>query len=408
MPPATVLTVNDLAKSYGPDEVFRDVSFQVADREHVALVGVNGAGKSTLLRAVAGLEPASSGEISIARGARVAVLAQEPRFESNRSVRQEAQLAFDEALSAMARMRELEAAMQAATGASLDELFAEYERLSLHFEVSGGFDVEHRTDEVLMGLGFNAEQMEEPVRTLSGGQKTRVALAKALLADPDLLLLDEPTNHLDLEMLEWLEGFLGSWRGAFLVVSHDRYFLDRVTNRTLDLSFGRLEDYPAPYGRYLRLREERLARRLQEYEEQQELIARTEEFIRRYKAGQRSREAKGRQTRLDRLERIDRPQEQPGLTLRVQPTIRSGREVMTATPLRVGYDGAGNERVLVDHARATGRAGRSRRHHRTERQRQIDASEISRRRASSTLRESRVRHKRQGRLLRSGSRGPSG
>jgi len=347
MPPSTVLTVNDLAKFFGPDEIFRDVSFQVADREHVALVGVNGAGKSTLLRIIAGLDTASAGEIAIARGARMAVLAQEPRFESQRTVRQEAQLAFDEALTALARMRELELAMQSASGGSLDQLFEEYERLSLHFEVSGGFDVEHRTEEVLMGLGFSSEQMDEPVRTLSGGQKTRIALAKALLADPDLLLLDEPTNHLDLGMLDWLEGFLGSWRGAFLVVSHDRYFLDRVTSRTLDLSFGRLEDYPAPYGRYLLLRTERRARQLQEYEEQRELIARTEEFIRRYKAGQRSREAKGRQTRLDRLERLDRPQEHAALTLRVQPTIRSGREVLTATPLRVGYSDSGGERVLV-------------------------------------------------------------
>src|SRR5829696_5807303 len=347
MPPSTVLTVNDLAKFYGPDEVFRGVSFQVADREHVALVGVNGAGKSTLLQIIAGLDTASAGEIAIARGARMAVLAQEPRFESQRTVRQEAQLAFDEALTALARMRELELAMQSASGGSLDQLFEEYERLSLHFEVSGGFDVEHRTEEVLMGLGFSSEQMDEPVQTLSGGQKTRIALAKALLADPDLLLLDEPTNHLDLGMLDWLEGFLGSWRGAFLVVSHDRYFLDRVTSRTLDLSFGRLEDYPAPYGRYLLLRAERRARQLQEYEEQRELIARTEEFIRRYKAGQRSREARGRQTRLDRLERLDRPQEHAALTLRVQPTIRSGREVVTATPLRVGYSGSGGERVLV-------------------------------------------------------------
>jgi ATP-binding cassette, subfamily F, member 3 len=347
MPPSTVLTANDLAKSFGPDEIFRDVSFQVADREHVALVGVNGAGKSTLLRIIAGIETASEGEIAIARGARVAVLAQEPRFESQRTVRQEAQLAFDEALTALARMRELEIAMQSASGDILDQLFEEYERLSLHFEVAGGFDVEHRTEEVLMGLGFSSEQMDEPVRTLSGGQKTRIALAKALLADPDLLLLDEPTNHLDLGMLDWLEGFLSSWRGAFLVVSHDRYFLDRVTNRTLDLSFGRLEDYPAPYGRYLLLRAERRARQLQEYEEQRELIARTEEFIRRYKAGQRSREAKGRQTRLDRLERLDRPQEHAALTLRVQPTIRSGRDVLTATPLRVGYFGTSGERTLV-------------------------------------------------------------
>jgi ATP-binding cassette, subfamily F, member 3 len=347
MPPSTVLTVNDLAKFFGPDEIFRDVSFQVADREHVALVGVNGAGKSTLLRIIAGVDAASEGEIAVARGARVAVLAQEPRFESQRTVRQEAQLAFDEALTALARMRELEHAMQSASGDALDQLFAEYERLSLHFEVAGGFDVEHRTDEVLMGLGFSSEQMDEPVRTLSGGQKTRIALAKALLADPDLLLLDEPTNHLDLGMLDWLEGFLGSWRGAFLVVSHDRYFLDRVTSRTLDLSFGRLEDYPAPYGRYLLLRAERRARQLQEYEEQRELIERTEEFIRRYKAGQRSREAKGRQTRLDRLERLDRPQEHAALTLRVQPTVRSGRDVLTSSPLRVGYSGSHGERFLV-------------------------------------------------------------
>ena len=347
MPPATVLTVNDLTKLFGPDEIFRDVSFQVADREHVALVGVNGAGKSTLLRIIAGMDSATQGEIAIARGARVAVLAQEPRYESDRTVRQEAQLAFDEALSALARMRELEDDMQSASGEVLDQLFQEYERLTLHFEVAGGFDVEHRTDEVLMGLGFGSEQMDEPVRTLSGGQKTRVALAKALLADPDLLLLDEPTNHLDLGMLDWLEGFLGIWRGAFLVVSHDRYFLDRVTSRTLDLSFGRLEDYPAPYGRYLVLRAERRARQLQEYEEQQELIARTEEFIRRFRAGQRSREARGRQTRLDRLERLDRPQEHAALTLRVQPTIRSGREVVAATPLRVGYSSSGGERVLL-------------------------------------------------------------
>ncbi|MDF3017496.1 MAG: transporter related protein, partial [Thermomicrobiales bacterium] len=357
MPPATVLTVNNLAKFFGPDEIFRDISFQVADREHVALVGVNGAGKSTLLRIIAGIETASEGEIAIARAARIGVLAQEPRFESQRTVRQEAQLAFDEALTALARMRELELAMQTASGDVLDQLFEEYERLSLHFEVAGGFDVEHRTDEVLMGLGFSSEQMDEPVRTLSGGQKTRIALAKALLADPDLLLLDEPTNHLDLGMLDWLEGFLSSWRGAFLVVSHDRYFLDRVTSRTLDLSFGRLEDYSAPYGRYLLLRAERRARQLQEYEDQRELIARTEEFIRRYKAGQRSREARGRQTRLDRLERLDRPQEHAALTLRVQPTIRSGREVLTATPLRVGYAGSSGERALVSTPELRGERG---------------------------------------------------
>lgn len=346
MPPSTVLTATNLAKSFGPDQIFRDVSFQVADREHVALVGVNGAGKSTVLRIVSGVDHPTEGEVAVARGARMAVLNQEPRFEVDRTVRDEARLAFADALAAMERMRELEHAMQSASGGELNELFEEYERLSLHFEVAGGYDVEHRTDEVLTGLGFTAEQMEQSVTTLSGGQKTRVALAKLLLSDPDLLLLDEPTNHLDLNMLEWLEEFLASWRGAFLVVSHDRYFLDRVTNRTLDLSFGRLEDYPAAYAKYLALREERMERRRIEYEDQQELIARTEEFIRKYKAGQRSREARGRQTRLDRLERLERPQEHSALKLHTTPTLRSGREVLTTSPLRVGFESATGEIAL--------------------------------------------------------------
>lgn len=343
----TILTVTGLAKSFGPDQIFSDLSFQIADREHVALVGVNGAGKSTLLHIIGGVESPSAGEVAVARGARVTFLPQEARFDSQRTVREEARDAFAVALAAGERMRELEQLMQSASGEELDQLFAEYERLSLHFEASGGYDVEHRTDEILSGLGFDLEQLDQPVHTLSGGQKTRVALAKALLADPDLLLLDEPTNHLDLGMLEWLEGFLASWGGACLIVSHDRYFLDRVTSRTLDLSFGRLEDYPAPYARYLDLREERMARRRLEYQEQQELIARTEEFIRRFRAGQRSREARGRQTRLDRLERIERPQEHVPLKLRSAPVLRSGRIVVETTPLSIGYERPGENRVLV-------------------------------------------------------------
>lgn len=347
MAQSTILTATDLARSFGPDEIFHDVSFQISEREHVALVGTNGAGKSTLIRILAGLDTPSHGEVAVARGARVAILAQEPRFESDRTVREEARQAFQSALDAQARMRELELAMQSANDDSLDELMAEYERLSLHFEVAGGYDVEHRTDEILSGLGFTAEQIDQPAQHLSGGQKTRLALAKVLLFDPDLLLLDEPTNHLDLGMLEWLEGFLNGWGGACIIISHDRYFLDKVTKRTLELSHGQLEDYPAPYGRFLELRAERLVRRLREYEEQQEYIARTEEFIRRYKAGQRSREARGRQTRLDRLERIERPQDHPELNLKPHVSLRSGRDVITSTPLRVGYRQETEERLLV-------------------------------------------------------------
>ncbi len=347
MPATTILAVTELAKTFGSEAVFADVSFQLAEREHAALVGANGAGKSTLLRIVAGVEYASSGTVAHAGGSRVTYLPQEARFASKRTVRDEARLAFASALQAAERMRDIEHRMAQAEDGELESLLTEYGRLQAHFETSGGYDVEHRTDEVLMGLGFAQDQFDQPVNLLSGGQKTRVALAKALLAEPDLLLLDEPTNHLDLEMLEWLETFLRLWSGACLIVSHDRYFLDRVTTRTFDLAFGRLEDYPAPYARYLVLREEREARRLQEYEEQQAFIARTEEFVRKYKAGQRSKEARGRQTRLERLERIARPQEHEGLSLRVNPALRSGRTVLSLSPLRAGYVDSGGEHELV-------------------------------------------------------------
>ena len=342
-----ILTVTDLGKSFGPEEIFAGVSFQLAEREHAALVGVNGAGKSTVLRIVAGTEEQTSGVVARATGARIAYLPQEARFDSERTVREEARLGFAEALAAGDRLRELEQVMSSADVTDLDAVLAEYDRIQARFEAAGGYDVEHRTDQVLFGLGFVEAQFDEPVSRLSGGQKTRVALAKSLLSDPDLLLLDEPTNHLDLEMLEWLETFLRSWNGACLVVSHDRYFLDRVTTRTLDLSFGRLEDYPAAYAKYLPLRDERMARRRQEYEEQQEYILRTEEFIRKYKAGQRSKEARGRQTRLDRLERIERPQEHEGINLRMNTPLRSGRDVVTTTPLKVGYTDPDGQALLV-------------------------------------------------------------
>jgi ATP-binding cassette subfamily F protein 3 len=338
MPPTpTILSVQQLGKRYGSEQIFSGISFQIAEREHVALVGVNGAGKSTVLRIIAGIEEPSEGIVVRADGARVTYLPQEARFESGRTVLEEAREAFAPVLEAAERMHELELRMGIVDGDSLDALLEEYALLQQRFETHGGFEMEHRTEQVLSGLGFSEDQFEQPVAQLSGGQKTRVALAKALLADPDLLLLDEPTNHLDLAMLDWLEDFLRSWGGACLIVSHDRYFLDRVTTRTLDLSFGKLEDYPAPYAGYLRLREERRLRHWKEYEEQQEFIEKTEEFIRRFRAGQRSREARGRQTRLDRLERIERPREHQELSININPVTRSGENVLRTSSMTVGY-----------------------------------------------------------------------
>ncbi len=347
MAASTILTVNNLAKTFITDEIFADVTFQIMEREHVALVGVNGSGKSTALRIIAGVEHATSGEIIRANGLRVTYLSQEAKFTSHGTVLDEAREAFSSVLAAADRMREIEREMESA-GDELEALLDEYDRLQTHFESAGGYDIEHRTEAVLNGLGFSEEQFGDPVDRLSGGQKTRVALAKALLESPDLLLLDEPTNHLDLEMLEWLETFLRSWNGACLIVSHDRYFLDRVTTRTMDLSFGRLEDYPAPYAKYLPMREERMIRRVKEYEEQQEHIAKTEEFIRKYGNGQRYREARGRQKKLDRLVRLPRPQEHSRIHLRLGSPVRSGRMVLSSTRMGIGYNDPDGPTTFID------------------------------------------------------------
>lgn len=333
----TILTVQNLGQRFITETIFGRVTFQVNEREHIALVGSNGAGKSTLLKLLAGIQSPSEGSIVTQTDLRVAYQAQEARFDSDRSLFEETLDAFQLVRSIGQRMAEIEAEMASTEGSALESLFDEYARLSTEFESHHGYEMEHRTAQVLSGLGFPEDMFSQPVNLLSGGQKTRVALAKALLSDPDLLMLDEPTNHLDLQAIEWLEGFLKSWNRAFIVVSHDRYFLDKVTSRTLDLAFGSLEDYPGGYNRYLKLRAERYARRIKEYEEQQAFIARTEEFIRKYKAGQRSREAKGRETRLARLDRIERPQEMDNLNLGIRATNRSGRIALSGKKLKIGF-----------------------------------------------------------------------
>ena len=344
----TILTVTDLEKRYISDLIFSGLTFQVGEGEHIGIVGPNGVGKSTLLKIVAGIEPTSGGTVAPLRGLKITYLAQEARFDSDRDVREEALQAFAHLHLLRDRMTAIEHALATTTDdAELERLMADYDAASVAFETGGGYDTEHRAEAVLHGLGFDETNWHTQVRTLSGGQKTRVALAKALLEAPDLLLLDEPTNHLDLAALEWLEGFLTNHHGAFIVVSHDRYFLDKVTKRTIDLAFGRLEDYPAPYGRYLTLREERMARRLKEYEEQQAFILRTEEFIRKYKAGQRSKEARGRATRLARLERLERPQESERLRLAMASDLRSGRVVLGTDKVHVGYTNGGQTTELM-------------------------------------------------------------
>ncbi|MFL5629450.1 MAG: ABC-F family ATP-binding cassette domain-containing protein [Ktedonobacteraceae bacterium] len=344
-----IVSVIQVTKSFGAERIFAGVSFQINENDRIGLVGPNGAGKSTLLNILAQREEPDEGNIAIARNTRVGYLAQTTDFQPEHTLREEMLTVFTEIRAWERELNEL--AHQLAIPAPQiemaqhEQLLQRYADLQQQFEHAGGYTYENRVDQVLDGLGFTREQQASPIMHLSGGQQTRAALGKLLLQEPDLLLLDEPTNHLDLAALEWLETYLTGWKGALVVVAHDRYFLDKIVSRTIELAFGRIEEYPGNYTTYLRLREERMERRMREYEAQQAQIAHTEEFIRRYKAGQRSREARGRQKLLDRLERVERPQDFPEMHFEFSPIVDSGLVVISTQKLAAGYISTTKERT---------------------------------------------------------------
>jgi len=329
-----LVTANGLSKYYGGQDVFWDLSLQIGHQDRIALVGPNGEGKSTLLRIIADLEEPTAGQVHRKRGLRIGFLPQQAEMVGERTLWQEMDQTFAHLKRLEVELRRLEQRM-ALKGASLPR----YGALLEQFEREGGYAYEARIRQVLGGLGFSEGDFHRPLNQLSGGESTRALLAKLLLEDPELLILDEPTNHLDFQAIEWLENWLGRWDGSLVVVAHDRYFLDQVVERVWDLSFGQLEVYPGNYSAYVQLKEARAERRRQEYHAQQHLIARTEEFVRRYHAGQRSREARGRATRLARLERLERPRQHRTIHLTVQPSTRSGDLVLASQDMVVGYPG---------------------------------------------------------------------
>ncbi|MFI5272359.1 MAG: ABC-F family ATP-binding cassette domain-containing protein [Ktedonobacterales bacterium] len=342
----SLAVINNLTKSYGAELIFSGVSFRVEPRERIGLVGPNGAGKTTLLRLLTGELRPDGGAVAVEHGVRVGYLPQIADFHPERTLYQEMLSVFAEVQHWERELHTLAArlgdAALMADGDAYNAALERYAELQERIEHADAYSIDARIRKVLDGLGFAREQQQQPSIHLSGGQQTRAALGKLLLQEPDLLLLDEPTNHLDLAALEWLEGYLTGWRGAVVVVSHDRYFLDRVTTRTIEINYQRAFEFPGNYSKYNGLRAEYMARWAKEYEAQQEMIARTEEFIRRYKAGQRAKEARGRQTRLDRLERVERPPEDDELHFKMSVLVESGATVLTSEKLVAGYtDGAG-------------------------------------------------------------------
>jgi ATP-binding cassette, subfamily F, member 3 len=320
---------------YGADRVLTDLTLQVERRQRLGIVGANGSGKSSLLKAISGELAPAAGSVILGPRAKTAYLAQELEAGPHESVYEDAHHSRPDILRLRDRLEGLQTAMTGA-GPELGTLLEEYGDVQHEYERLDGYAYDNRVAEVLAGVGLPAADQVLAPAALSGGQRRRLALARLLLQDADLLLLDEPTNHLDLEAIEWLEGFLRMSSAGMLIVSHDRRFLERTADDILELQAGTGEWYPGNYRQYLRLRRERRTVRQKEYEAQQEYIARTEEFIRRYKAGQRAREARGRQTKLDRLERVAPPADDRQIRIRLRASSTSDL-IFQSDGLRLGY-----------------------------------------------------------------------
>lgn len=339
----SVVVVADLRMAFGGQDVLRGVTVELPQGAHVGLVGPNGGGKSTLVRLIAGLEPPTGGAVHRARGDRLVYVAQEPLLEAGRSVFEEALAARPELLAMELELGEAAHALADAVGADAQVAAqSRYGALETAFERAGGYTFEAEAKRVLHGLGLTEAFWPRRAGDLSGGERARLGLARALLQDPDVLLLDEPTNHLDLETLTWLEATLIARRGTLVVVSHDRYFLDRVATTIWELRNGVVEAFRGNYTAYETQRRERDALQAELHERQQAEIARKEEFIRRYKAGQKSKQARGRQKQLDRLERIEAVDRRQTLHLGKQQVARSGRLALRLRRLQVAHpDGSG-------------------------------------------------------------------
>ena len=329
--------LEDVHKFYGAHEVLRGVTLQVNPGERVGLVGRNGAGKTTIFRLLTRREEADRGEVILLRGLRTGLLEQEPVFTGEHSIRDEALAVFTALREIESEITRLEHQMAEVEGAALDEVMHAYSDLQHRYESEGGFTYHSRAESVLVGLGFKTSELAQPAAQLSGGQKARLALARLLLSEPDVMLLDEPTNHLDVDSVEWLEDFLADYKRAFVIISHDRFLLDHTVTKIIEVDAGRANVYSGNYTAYVKQREERRLAQQREYEQQQELIARTEDFVRRNLAGQKTKQAKSRRNMLERMERVEAVRETRHATFGIKDVVRAGDNVLAVSDLAVGY-----------------------------------------------------------------------
>ena len=336
-----ILQANKIERSFAGEVLFDNINLQVDERDRIALVGKNGAGKSTLLKILVGEEEPTSGEINKKKDISLSYLAQDSRFESENTIYDEMLHVFDDLRRTEKQLRQMELEMGEKSGEDLDKLMSDYDRLSENFRQAGGFTYEADIRAILNGFKFDESMWQMKIAELSGGQNTRLALAKMLLEKPNLLVLDEPTNHLDIETIAWLENYLVNYSGALIIVSHDRYFLDKVATITLDLTKHSLDRYVGNYSRFVELKEQKLATEAKNYEKQQKEIAALEDFVNRNLVrASTTKRAQSRRKQLEKMERLDKPEAgKKSANMTFQSEKTSGNVVLTVENGAVGYDG---------------------------------------------------------------------
>ena len=336
-----ILQANKIERSFAGEVLFDNINLQVDERDRIALVGKNGAGKSTLLKILVGEEEPTSGEINKKKDISLSYLAQDSRFESENTIYDEMLHVFDDLRRTEKQLRQMELEMGEKSGDDLNKLMSDYDRLSENFRQAGGFTYEADIRAILNGFKFDESMWQMKIADLSGGQNTRLALAKMLLEKPNLLVLDEPTNHLDIETIAWLENYLVNYSGALIIVSHDRYFLDKVATITLDLTKHSLDRYVGNYSRFVELKEQKLATEAKNYEKQQKEIAALEDFVNRNLVrASTTKRAQSRRKQLEKMERLDKPEAgKKSANMTFQSEKTSGNVVLTVENAAIGYDG---------------------------------------------------------------------